>query len=306
MIKSLTLRNVQSHKFTKIEFPKIGTVRICGANSSGKTALFKPLYKFIENRLHIKEERENLINNESNKMVYTIEFHNGYIVNLSIQSELKNCEVVLQRISGEQVFRPISVEVINSILTEIGLHYDTERDVSLHFHKTFNPPLFLCTNGVTNYDILSLSLSDINAINAEETLTNLLEEWILIQKNNTQELQLIEAQLSTMIFLDEEIEQKRLNELSYLRNALTKITAPNYLIEIPTIPFIFSINFSHIPINLISSLSILLSYEIVASLILPCHIIHATLNFVKFMKSIENELCPTCGGVISWKNEFYI
>ena len=315
MIKSIHLVNIQSHCDTKLDFPQKGVIRIYGSNSAGKTAIFKPFYMLLENRLHIRSVRETLINRNHDLAHYDVEFYTGHAIRCVIAREPNKCLITLYRPSGESITRTLTDKILPSFVDELGIHYDTNRKVSLHIHKTFTPPLFVSTNGVTNYDMLSAALSDSKADKAHEMLDTLLKSWKVAEQEISLALLRINAGVESVQLVDEEKIKIKISNLLKIFNALRHmyIEAPDcrnisFPINIKRIiPLPSPLRSLRLPrklkllksdsTRLLLSLNIdfVKSPKLLRGIRKPYWILDQVRDYRKFVDSINNRICPTCG-----------
>jgi len=235
MIKSLTIRNFQSHKDTKLEFVAPGVNVIVGKSRSGKTAILRSIRKILENRPITGVER--WVHGQDPKSVIsiTLETTDDHAVTWQGPNPQKYI-VDGETLAGFGQSVPLQVsEALN--LSEINIQSQHDRPYLL-----FDSPgeVARTLNRVVNLDIIDTALANVTAlarrnnqdIRAREIRLRELQEL----EDGFPDLEAAEEFISDLEQQEQEIGQKQnkiyglrsiQDRLSGLRNRLTKCRVPD-------------------------------------------------------------------------------
>lgn len=168
---NILLRNIQSFKEARYEFPNTGLVQIIGDNSNGKSILMKAISSTATLKIMIDEDRQALIRDTENMADIIMEYKGkGLIVHL--ERERNNCYMMLVRSEKDKVIRTFRDGGLDMLLYEFGFRVYNKNSLCLQMHDTFGIMPFVNTSMSTNYEIVDSVTTDTIAQNF---LTNFKE-----------------------------------------------------------------------------------------------------------------------------------
>lgn len=281
---NIILRNIQSFKEAKYEFPETGLVQIIGDNSNGKSILMKAILSVVTLKILTDEDRQALIRDTESIADILIGYKGkGLIVHL--ERERNGCYMVFVRETNEKIIRTFRDGGLDMLLYEFGFRVYNKNSLCLQMHDTFGVMPFVNTPISTNYEIIDSVTTDTiaqNFLNNFKEITHKTAKDLLKQYNA--KLEGIQKAKSTMMVFDYiayiEINKKMLeiyNILKYLEPIeLEKLVLPPNInlvdIEVPNLHRIMFLN--PIPIS---------------------PVLNSFLDVLNDMLEIQSGVCPTCG-----------
>lgn len=283
-IKTIRIKNIQSHKDVYIELPETGLVAFSGDNSNGKSVIRKVLEDTIAYNISKARVRKSLVNMEVSEGSLEIVKYDGSALFVNVNLEASRTFVTLTRKSGEQVTRYLADKTIPELVREFGFHYNDNRDISLNICDSDAALLFFKTNHVTNGDILNSALSDNRVEQKQELLQGIYHEALALRQTFSDSLIVAQTAKDAIVLYDIEEETAIMHEARKYANILSHIYIPDIWEAYP-VPRITYINLPRLRIS---------TYQVPPVVVLPPIAVKSADAIWEEIKTLEKGVCPTC------------
>lgn len=300
---TVILKNIQSIKYCKYEFPETGLVTIVGGNSNGKSILIKALESVSKLKIKNDECRKALI--KRGEEVGTIFIlHNNVALNVELSKDRGACSVTLQRANGEKVRRTFRDGGIEELLYEFGFRVYSNNQICLQIYETFGLMPFVNTSDMINGEIVEAVTEDSVAKEFLEAFKeHTYKNAKTMLKTIDDKIVTWESVLKNLVVYD----YKKYEEMAVRLEDINAVLQSIDVIELeelklpPRVKFIdidkFELEKLHIPPNVnFIDIEPPVLHEISITRTLPFMIEFEDLGTeLENMNTILNGVCPTCG-----------
>lgn len=238
-LKSVVMRNIQSHVNTVLEFPQTGVVRFYGNNNHGKSVLVRALSDIITNGISRPYKRLSIIRRGQDFGEVLLTRYDGTTLLVHIEREAANTYAELTRPQEQAIRRYLADKSIPLLVNEFGWHYNADVGVSLNLHEDDDKFLFTNTKKSTNFALINGTRSDPFAEAAMESVTQLLKDTKKYRQDVTHMLEVSQATYTALQTWDVEKEAEVQKDCMRLAQVLTKLNVP----PMPILPAIATATF---------------------------------------------------------------
>lgn len=289
MLKSITLKNIQSIPEAVINLPEHGIVRFSGRNGHGKSITEKVVEKSVSGAIRDAKTRKSLISKWASTGELIMETYTGKKIKVRLSIDASSTYVEYTDNKTGNTYRRYLADGKDSIallFRMFGFHYNADRDVSLNIYKTFGSILFVDTPGVLNYDIISEATTDMHAEKALETEKQFIDEQTRAYKETEQTFTTNQQKKELLQFCDIEAETAIINEYTLLADMIEAFSYVPDIKPLESVPDIRILGITKIPeipelksLPNIDSIRILSSVPVIAPI--------ESLTSAKEIKAIE-------------------
>jgi hypothetical protein len=279
----VTLKRVQSIIDAEYELEEEGITQITGANSNGKSILFKALQFTALCQIKDKDQRLPMINDDSKDCDIILE-RNGYTLWNHAHEDRDYCYYMLKRPDGTSITRNIREGGFEKLVDEFGFAVYGNNSVCLQVSDTFGLIPFVSESYGLNYEIVESIISDPTAnafveLYASRTFPK-LKEYIAALKN---QLAYNESLLKTITFYDDtKLEYYKREMESLLKNL--QCVKPLSVEPIPFIENSSILEMIHMSLPMLPIVEMVEKIEHLESLE----------DLIVAYSSIKEGICPTC------------
>lgn len=175
-LKSVVMRNIQSHLNTFLEFPETGIVRLYGNNNHGKSVLVRALSDIITNGLSRPSKRLSIIRRGQDFGEVLLTRYDDVSLLVHISKDAASTYAELSRPQSKPIRRYLADKSIPAMVKEFGFHYDPVTGISLNLHEDDDKFLFTNTKKSTNFTLVNGTRSDPFAEAALESIEKLMRD----------------------------------------------------------------------------------------------------------------------------------
>lgn len=283
-LKTVVMKNIQSHVNTILEFPEVGIIRLHGDNSNGKSVMVKGIWDVVNNDITKPKYRASLIRRGAPFGELTYTRYDGIELFVHIHREAAQTYAELRKPNEPPVRRYLADKTIPLLVQDFGMHYNAAHSISVNVHKDDDPFLFASTRHTVNFALMDSSMSDKYAEHSLGELQRLESDAKKTIKVFEQQKQVDEATLRAVVLYDVDKERDRREKLAYYAFNLSKCeTRP--LPDIRPVPSVVAIT----PIGKMPSVKY---PKIYPKIEVPMPDIS---TIAKELEALQSNVCPTCG-----------
>lgn len=306
-LKKIIADNIKTHIHTEMDFPETGLIRIAGANNDGKSAIFDSLFKILRGEVSRKPARLGIIRYDQPYAELRLILYDTSELLCHITIEAKDTYFELKRVNGEIIKRYLADKTWSNLLSEIGLHYDKDYNMSLNIYTTYSPLLFVNTTHIQNMGILNYAATDERVERSKENLTTLLKKSQDTMKLYDANVEKLKAQKEILEVYNEEYEQEQINKYTCLLNTIKNLRIPRIQKLEGTSAYksivIMDTSKMWLLFNKLKQLKIISieKYRTIDLLQAMPNLLELskTINTIhEYKVALKNNKCPTCGGVL--------
>jgi energy-coupling factor transporter ATP-binding protein EcfA2 len=299
----ISLKNIQSIREARYEFPETGIVQICGDNSNGKSILFKAISAIVNLKMFDEDERCALINDNAVSGSILIE-NKGSVLFANLTRERNGCSVTLVRETGEKITRTFRDGGITELIEEFGFRCYDKNNICIQLYETFGPMPFVNTPTSVNGEIVEAMTEDSTA---KLFLKNFKEITHPIARKGMKEyndkISQYEQIRDTITVYDEDIYRGYYEKLSNYYHLLQNLR----VVEIEEMEIIKPLEYANIKPLQLEQLNIppkvqTVDVPVPDVRVMPvskfyneCCGVKSLSGIIGEMSKIRNGVCPTCG-----------
>lgn len=283
-LKQIHLVNIQSHKDNVFDLPPTGVIRFGGANSAGKSAVFKPLLYLLNGMIGRPKNRAGLISWGETFGEATYVRHDDVALKIHYSIEAAATWVELSSPSQKAIRRYLADKSYKQFAEVFGLHYDANRDLSLNYAAGDGPIMFFTTPHCANGDMVNTALTDGPSNTALINIENTIKQAQEIRERAAASIPTITDTLNAIKVYDEEALAEKQRKLIQCYDVLSVI----YIPEIPPIEAVPDVHTITLYAPKLPQVMLPAVYDV------SCNIpdIHQE---AAALKEVLEGKCPTCG-----------
>jgi len=284
-LKQIHLVNIQVHKDNVFELPEKGVIRFGGANSAGKSAVFKPLLYTLTGQIRKPKDRAGLISWHESYGEATYTRYDGVSLKIHIAIEAAATWVEISSPTHGSIKRYLADKSYAQLPEVFGLHYDQKRGLSLNYASGDGPIMFFTTPHCANGDIVNTALtdgpSDIALARMEETVKQAQE----VREKASNAIPLLTETLNAITIFDEEALAEKQRKLIGYYDVLSTIYIPD-IPDIQAVPKVDTLDV-YIP-SVLPVINFPKVYDV------KCSIEDIRREAADLQEVLDGK-CPTCG-----------
>lgn len=283
-LKRIHLVNIQSHKDNVFDLPPTGVIRFGGANSAGKSAVFKPLLYLLNGMIGKPKNRAGLISWGAmyGEATYTRQDDVALKIHYSIEAAATWVE--LSSPTQKAIRRYLADKNYKQFAEVFGIHYNDNRGLSLNYAAGDGPIMFFTTPHCANGDMVSIALTDGPSNTALMNMEATIKQAQEIREKAAASIPTLNDTLSAIKVYDEEALAEKQRKLIECYNVLSVIYIPT-IPDIQGVPVVRTITF-YKPV--IPRVKLPVVYDV------KCNIADIKREAAALQEVLEGK-CPTCG-----------